>query len=155
RGQERPGGDEMTAKFDEALKNPPAGVQVWAACTAGQNSHELEGRFNNGVFLESLMEELDAVASGSLWGIPQPEDALPVDRLVKKVNDRMARTLAGRGLKQTSRLTGSEAAGGVKFDPDQAAAPEAAVAAGPVAGGLAPADQIDRILDEVRVPPIQ
>lgn len=34
RGQERPGGGPMSAKVDEALKNPPEGVQVWSACVA-------------------------------------------------------------------------------------------------------------------------
>ena len=45
--------DTLGARFDAVLKEPPAGVQVWTACTAGQYSYETDN-FPLGVFLESL-----------------------------------------------------------------------------------------------------
>jgi hypothetical protein len=40
RGQERPSPGPMGAILDAALQKPPAGVQVWSSCVAGQQSYE-------------------------------------------------------------------------------------------------------------------
>src|SRR5262249_42977267 len=43
RGLERPGSGPMSATLDGVLQKPPAGVQVWTACTSGQYSYESDG----------------------------------------------------------------------------------------------------------------
>jgi len=57
-GLERPASGEMGPKFDEVIKNPPAGVQVWSACVAGQKSYASDTH-PVGLFLESLRVGLD------------------------------------------------------------------------------------------------
>src|SRR5262249_45734744 len=57
-GAERPGADKMTAKMDEALKNPPKGVQVWSSCVADQRSFETDD-MPMGAFLDAIYDTLE------------------------------------------------------------------------------------------------
>jgi hypothetical protein len=105
RGDERASFGPMTAKFDQALKNPPAGVQVWSACTEGQFSYEFENaRINNSVFLDALYH----VADKGIEGMNQkPDDPIHVEKFVDLVNNMMKKDLDPLKLVQTSRLSGS------------------------------------------------
>jgi serine/threonine-protein kinase len=59
-GLERPGNGPMGPVLDAALQSPPAGVQVWSACSAGQYSYEgptaVEGGgpLASGIFLSEV-----------------------------------------------------------------------------------------------------
>ena len=58
RGLERPDSGALSAKFDEILKNPPEGVQVWSACVAEQTSLETDTS-PTGVFIDRLTGVLE------------------------------------------------------------------------------------------------
>jgi hypothetical protein len=144
----------MGAKLDAKLKSPPAGVQVWSACVAGQQSYEFEsGDIYNGLFVECLFE---ALAKGVEGKIQRPEQPIPLEPLVEKVNARMKAELAPFKKEQQSRLSGREAEGGAAYDPKQAPAPKLVIrpTAGPD-GGRASLDLVSGILREVDVPPVK
>src|SRR5205823_13530849 len=89
-GLERSNGGKMTAKTEEALKNPPAGVQVWSACSADQYSYEfddyseLQGHdIKGGAFLSTFFNTL----RDGVGGIPRPDDPLPIEPLAAKINE--------------------------------------------------------------------
>jgi hypothetical protein len=151
RGEELPGTDAMTDDFDAKLRNPPAGVQVWASCIKGQQSIELEG---GSVFLQVLCKVLqDGIA-----GIASPADALPLDRLVPKVNGRLVEILAPQKLAQQTRLSGTHIEeGGAAYNAAEPLPPrlvlKAVAPAGKKVAGLA---MVKNIVDEInRLPPVR
>jgi hypothetical protein len=89
RGKERPNGGKLAAGTEAMLKNPPKGVQVWSACSAGQYSYEFDEvaeykgqAIKGGAFL-SMFSVAFLEGSG---GIQKAEDPLPLDKLSKRVN---------------------------------------------------------------------
>jgi hypothetical protein len=158
RGFERPGSGSsdtkdpgaMSARIDEALQNPPDGVQVWSACTADQFSYEYE---NNGVFVDALWSVL---ARGSLEGIIQhPPDPIRVDRLVELVNKNMAAVLKPYGKTQTSRLAGKEPDGPGPYDPMEPLARTVAPRPPAAAGDVIALDETRKLLKDIDVAPIK
>jgi hypothetical protein len=156
RGFERPGSGSpdaktegaMTAKIDEALKNPPPGVQLWSSCVQDQFSLEYE---NNSVFLESLWLE----ASHGIDGVIQRREAsMPIDRLVDAVNKRMAEKLAPYKKAQTSRLVGKEPEEGAAYDPSEPLPPRV-VPKGVALAQACPVDEVRKLLAEIDLPPIK
>jgi hypothetical protein len=150
-GQERPGGAPMGKLLESQLLAPPAGVQVWSSCVLGQQSYE----FGSGsVFLQSLCAVLQAQPKANSQ---TPETPLPIDALVPLVNAHLERLLAPHKLmKQTSRLTGSEAEGGAAPNPNEEAAQYVVVRPPPVSGGTARPAEVKTILDEMnRIPPVR
>ena len=94
RSVERPAGGPMSPKFDLALKNPPPGVQVWAACTEGQQSYEFEdARISNGLFMEALYEAADRGVEGV---IQRPNDPFPVKQMVARQRETQGRVGAAQ-----------------------------------------------------------
>ncbi len=90
RGRERPSGGKLAASTAAMLKKPPKGVQVWSACSAGQYSYEFDDyaaygddAIKGGAFL-SLFSK--AFREGQT-GIQKPQDPLPLDKFVKRVNE--------------------------------------------------------------------
>src|SRR5262249_45041822 len=88
-GEIRPSGGKMSPKVEEMLKQPPAGVQVWSACSAGQYSYEYDDAVLGSLYLNGglLLNELFPVLNIGSEGIQKPEDPLPIERLAKKVNE--------------------------------------------------------------------
>jgi hypothetical protein len=91
RGKERPHGGKLAESTEALLKNPPAGVQVWSASSAGQYSYEFDDdyAFDNqavrgGAFLN--MFSVVFLAGGAGGKIQKPDDPLPIDLLAQKVN---------------------------------------------------------------------
>jgi hypothetical protein len=157
RGFERPGSGSadgktpgaMTAKIDEALQNPPAGVQVWSACVADQDSLEYE---NNGVFADALWLVL---ARGGLEGIIQhAQDPIRLDRLAELVNKQMTAELKPYNKTQTSRVAGKEPEGPGPYDPAEQAARRIEPKL-PSAADVLTLDQVRKLLRDVNVPPIK
>jgi hypothetical protein len=148
-GLERPASGEMTEKFQAALKNPPPGVQLWAACSAKQESYETDDA-PLGVFLDSLRKAL--ATGGPLDGrIPREDDLLPLDKLNAWINDHMKADLDRRGLKQVALLAGKPPEGSLAVDKTAAPArvpPLPVVRLGDTAAAL-------KVLSEVSVPPIK
>jgi hypothetical protein len=151
RGQERPGGGPMGPKLDEALKNPPPGVQVWSSCSAAQASYETDAN-PQGVFLEALC---GATLRGVQGKIQKPDDPLPVEYYCEAVNTAMQAELTPQKLTQVSRLTGREEEAGAAYDPAEAAPPAPVLAGVPAKAADATAKLVEGILDEVDLPPVK
>jgi len=151
RGEELPGAGSMTDDFDAKLLAPPAGVQVWASCTKGQQSIELE---RGSVFLQALC----TVLQERLPGIQEPSNPLPLEILVPKVNLRVKELLGPQKLEQVSRLSGTcVEEGGTPYNVAEPLPPrlvlKAVNPAGDKSAGLA---MIKNILDEInRLPPVR
>jgi len=117
-GEERPGSGPMGKKFAELLSKPPAGVQVWSACSADQLSHEL-GESSLGLFLDSMRLALtpEKGAKGALEGrIQKADDLVPVEALHKTMSTRMGTEAEKFKVKQLAMLAGSPPAEGADFD---------------------------------------
>ena len=157
RGLERPGSGPMPVALDSLLQKPPAGVQLWSACVAGQYSYEADGA---GVFLDKLDDALQPAIRKSA---PEPQDPLPMDSLASNVNGGTATEVASRigvlnGQKavQTPRLTGQMPEQGAAYDKEEPLPPPIARPALPVpSGGMARPGQIRSILNEIDLPPIK
>ena len=119
-GEERPSAGPLGEKFQKELKSPPAGVQVWSACSAGQQSQEFEGA-SLGAFLDSIRLALTpGKGKGALEGkIQKPDDEIPVQVLFEKANAIMAEQVGKRKLKQVALLAGSVPDSDVEFDPSE------------------------------------
>jgi hypothetical protein len=108
----------MSAKIEAALKQPPTGVQVWSACSAGQYSLKLrearkyEGRPLQGGLFQSLLPRTympGETPDSSSDGI------VPLEAMAQRVNSELALAIPAVGLgrfKQTSFTAGSVAAPG-------------------------------------------
>ena len=149
-GQERLGGDPMGPKLEAALKTPPKGVQVWASCAAGQRSVETEDE-PAGVFLAELQKAAPKAGAGR---IQQPDDPLPLVRLVESVNDGMAKGLAPLKLEQKSWVSGEAPAGTLPYDPAEPPPQPPALPAAPKQNGAG--DRLVRaVQDEIGLPPVK
>jgi hypothetical protein len=151
-GQERPGGEEMGPKLDAMLKDPPAGMQVWSSCIAKQHSYAADD-YPIGVFLDSLLTALNKGLSGT---IQRPEEPLPLEPYVARVNEIMKEDLSKRKLEQVSRLTGKQADAGVNFDKNVPPAPDAIASL-----ASAPADVavnqalLESLTEQIGTPPVK
>jgi hypothetical protein len=162
RGLERPGPGPMGAKLDEALKNPPPGVQVWSACMAGQYSYEgaieLPDRSLaiSGYFINELFEAVGSSKKRVNLGIQNPEDPLPLD-LLAKGDERAKGVQAGTEFevndwyqqKQTPRLSGQALVSSGAYNPAEPL-PEPLVIKmpPPPPGGAADRELVQAILRE-------
>jgi hypothetical protein len=148
RGRERPGSDPMGKVLDAKLQAPPEGVQVWASCVAGQQSYETE---SGSVFLQALC----AAMQERLPGFQEPGATLPLETLVPRVNQQVAKHVAPVKVQQTPRLAGREADGGATYNPDEPPAQVVSIRPAPVPGGdVAGAALVRQIVDEMlQVPP--
>src|SRR5207245_6158275 len=112
-GLERPGSGPLGKMFDEQLRNPPPGVQVWSACMAEQFSYEDSFR-NNSFFLDKL---LDALPAGSKGSIQRADDPLPLETLADAVNRGLKVEMERRQKEPVSPLSGKEAEAGAAYRP--------------------------------------
>jgi hypothetical protein len=144
RGLELPGSGAMTAEFDNQLKNPPKGVQVWTSCIKDQKAIEFE---KGSVFLQSLCSALQ-----DRWmGIQDQANALPMEQLCERVNQRMKALLEPENLEQTSRLAGQSPGSTGPYDPMESM-PDTLVVREPQppTGKSAPRGQVNAILGEIK-----
>ncbi len=134
---------QMPEGFDKAVLNPPAGVQVWSACQKEQTAIELEG---GSAFMQALCSALTTGAE--MKGISNPTQPIPIDALVKDVNDRLSGLVAPTKKTQISRLTGKAADKMVEYNKDEAL-PLALKLRPPMAGGAMAAskDDVNSILE--------
>src|SRR5262249_41364355 len=145
RGAERPGGEPMSERLDNALKTPPAGIQVWSSCVAGQYSCEFDG---TSIFLDQLYASKNQAV---LRKIQHPEDPRPLGALQEAVSQ----ATEGEGMKeqhakQTPRLVGTAPAEGAAYDPKEPLPPKLVPQPPAVPGGTAaPRGEIARLLDEI------
>ena len=157
RGLERPSGGAMTEAFEAAIAKPPAGVQVWTACSAGQHSYE-DAFANGGLFVSALIDGVTPLSrTRGLRLTPQKQnESLPIGELSAAVNRWTAAdasTYTRR--KQTPKVHGSEIKDGTEFNPDEAAA--GAVAFPKIEGDFfAPKALVQGILRQTeRIPPVR
>jgi hypothetical protein len=151
-GQERPGGEELGPKLDAMLKEPPAGVQVWASCSLKQRSYASD-EYPMGVFLDSMRKAMKTAGNGYLDG---PEKPIALERFVEKINGLMKEELSKRKLEQVSRLSGKEAESTLNYDKNESPAPDAVASL-----ASAPADVavnqalLESLFDQVGAPPVK
>ncbi|OAI46320.1 hypothetical protein AYO44_11505 [Planctomycetaceae bacterium SCGC AG-212-F19] len=146
----------MGQQLDTLLANPPTGVQVLTACTAGQFSYELDNKRKAGVqggIVLNLLPQLQ------LKDVQQrPQDPLPMAALAKALVPR-TRYLAQAFLdkEQTPRLNGTEAQTQLAYDPKAPATPRFKLElTGNFASGIASRAQIESLFKEIAgIPPIR
>jgi len=97
RGVELPHGGKLAASTAQLLRNPPAGVQVWSACSEGEYSYEFddyyefrEGGRTQGIKGGAFLCMFSVAFMQGLGGkIQTPNDPLPIESLAAKVNEYM------------------------------------------------------------------
>jgi hypothetical protein len=151
----------MGLAFDTMLQNPPPGVQVLTACTAGQYSYELEsnskefGAVSGGLMLSAFPDLRDRVANAS----SKPEDPLPIETLAAGVAIRTKRMadFFKFGTPQTPRLSGSSLETGLAHDASAEPAPKVEVElAGIFKEGVASREQIRTLFTDIAgIPPVK
>ncbi len=146
RGFERPGSDPMDETLDKILQNPPKGVQVWSSCVKDQQSYSFR---DGSLFLEALC----VAAAQRMEGIPDPNDVLPLDQLVPRVNRYIQDALKKSKLKQTPRLVGQLPSSGADFNKDTPMPKEVVIAKPKLEGGIAGKAIVRSILDEINAAP--
>jgi hypothetical protein len=163
RGLERPGTGPLGPKLDAFLNDPPAGVQVWSACVAGQYSYE--GAITlpdkkvgvGGYFINELAEAVGDFNKRVNTGVQQPSDPLPLDILAQ--GDGKAKGVnAGTTQEvkewykadQTPRLAGKPSGDPVAFDPAEPLPAPVVIKIPPFGEGqeAAPRALVQRILRE-------
>jgi hypothetical protein len=156
-GQERPDSGPMSEQLAGALQNPPAGVQVWSACSQGQVSHATEDA-GMGLFLDAIVRTLSPT---SPLGEPQgkashPAEPYPLEKLNEAVNQMMKKDLEALQLQQAAFLSGTVVDNGIRYDAGEAAPPGPTLADVPEQkGGLTTVKLVRTILDEISLPPIK
>jgi hypothetical protein len=156
RGAERPGTGPMGPKLDALVHAPPAGVQLWSACSAGQFSYETDAS-PMGVFLDKVITVLEADGGvNKVTGkIQRPEDALPIEAINEAITKTMKAELDLVKLIQVPRVTGKEAADGAPFNKDEPFPPDAQKQVAAPAINKENAKIIQGVLDEISLPPIK
>jgi predicted Zn finger-like uncharacterized protein len=165
RGLERPSPGPMSPALDALLRQPPRGVQVWSACSAGQYSYEGSafgtgrGESRRGLFLSELWEAVGPFRKR--LDIPQQKPAapLPVGPLANGTADKKgvdgateAAAVEVHTAKQTPYLSGEEQPGGAPFNAAEPAPAPIIVAAPTCAGGpAAPGGLVQSILEETAI----
>jgi hypothetical protein len=151
-GEERPSSGPMDPKFEAALKSPPPGVQVWSACSSGQQSNEFE-EAPLGLFLDTLRRGLaPEKGKGATTGrIQQADDLIPLAVLNEWVGKNMADALEKRKLVQKPFISGNPPLVEVAYDKTEAPA------ARPMFPSVASGDQklVKQILDEISLPSLK
>ncbi len=155
-GEERPVSGPLGPKFEAALKSPPAGVQVWSACSAGQQSVQFEDA-PLGLFLDSFRDALaPKKGKGALEGkIPDRNDLIPLKVMNDAVARRMQDELERRNLDKTNPqkpfMAGHEPTSGADYDRSELAA------AIPALPTVSPASQklVGELLRDVSVPSLK
>lgn len=107
-----------------------------------------------------FMQALSNALQERLGGFASPEDAIPVDALVPKVNQRMKDALAKDKdkVEQVSRLTGKEPESGAAYDPSEPLPPQVTIKppAPPMGDDKASGALISNILNEIKqIPPMK
>jgi hypothetical protein len=149
RGLERPDAGPMDAKFEKAVQSPPAGVQVWAACSSGQQSHETDDA-PQGTFIEALY---DASQKGIQNKIQKPDDPLPVEYFKEKVDEQMASDLKRFKLQQVSILSGKMSETGAAYDKDEPLAKAPTLA--PLPENKGNEKLVKAVLDQIGTPGVK
>jgi hypothetical protein len=149
RGLERPDAGPMDPKFEKALKSPPAGVQVWSACSAGQHSYETDDA-PQGAFLEALYA---ASQRGTQNMIQRHGDPLPLDFFKTKVDELMAADLKRRKQEQVSFLGGKMAEEGAPYDKNEPLAKRPTLAPMPDTRGNE--KLVKAVLDQIGTPGVK
>jgi hypothetical protein len=154
-GLERPASGPLGAKLDAALKTPPPGVQVWSACSEGQQSYETDNA-PMGIFLYKMFSALTTESKDKGLGgsIQKPEDPFPLEKVNDLVNEGMLKELDPLKLTQVARLTGKEAEGGAAYDKAEALPPSPTLAAVPKQPPEV-AKLLDSIRTQVSTPPVK
>jgi hypothetical protein len=158
RGEDDASTAAMGPKLDAVLKDPPAGVQVWSACVAGQHSYEYDQATLDSLLVEgSVFLSLLATASCEGGRVQKPEDLLPIDQLAKQVDAEVRKLVKVHAkAEQTPRLSGHEPTEGAEYDANQPTPPRFDLGRpNAMIAGAAPFAEVQSIFREVAVPPLR
>lgn len=102
-GRQRPGSEPMSEALAKALHSPPAGMQVWTTCSAGENAVELPK--TGGEFFAAFRLVADTGTILNKGGLP--EESIPVSTWSVPVAKKLGELVAKDGKPaQTPKLTG-------------------------------------------------
>jgi hypothetical protein len=152
RGVERGTLAKMGDDLDKMLREPPRGVEVLTACTAGEFSYERDGE--GGLFLEQVSKLREAGGLKDLQDAPdKPLPVQPLSWQIAKPLQASAKLHFQRD--QTVRLAGAEANQGLAYDPKQAKPLRPGLLPTPPNGAAAARGDVLRMLKLAeRVPPL-
>jgi len=153
RGVERGSLDKMGPVLDKMLREPPKGVEVLTACTAGQFSYEGEDE-GGSLFLNqvSKLREGDGLKDVN-DGVDKPLPVQALTQQLAKATQTAAKQVFNR--EQTVRLTGTEANPGLAYDPKQRKPFRPAIIPVPYDGAAAARGDVLRMLKLAEgVPPL-
>jgi hypothetical protein len=157
-GVVRPGSGKMTEKTEVALKNPPAGVQVWSACSRDQESYETDDGMTMGAFVARICTVLAKrkAEGGYAETFQKREDPIELDKLNELVVAGLAKDLGKMKLTQTPFVAGKEKEGGTAYDPKEKM-PDAVAIISPqtATGGQANVKLVKEVLAEIGTPPVK
>jgi hypothetical protein len=158
RGSERADGGAMSLKFEALLTEPPAGVQVWTACSAGEHSYDESILLSGSVFLSTMIDALTTESKERTLklAVQKPTESIPIAAISARIN-RWTTEDAKLYLRrtQTPKLYGEEKDNGAAFKLSEPAA--VAVQFPKIEGNFfAPKELIDGILRELAdIPPVK
>jgi len=160
RGEERPGSGPMGEELDKILSEPPPGVQILSSCSKGEYSYEFDNGlvYNNRPIQGSVFVNLFVNGSTQVTlGIQTPKTAIPVEPYAKKLAEVFRSPDPNAQLKQTPRLAGLAPPKEGLYDPKEPPAPPIVLGATELSlpGGVAPPEEIRKLLAEIDVPPIK
>jgi hypothetical protein len=150
RGLERPGSGPMDPKLEALLMKPPAGIQVWSACAAEEYSYEVD---SEGIFLRKLS---DALSPDVFSKKQAPGDPLPIDDLAETVDRNVTRE-AERQLKAKEKpmVFGLLPENPIAYDRDDPLPARLEIPKLAATGASADRNEVHRIFEEIRLPPIK
>lgn len=149
-GNERPGGEPMSAKMEEIIKVVPPGVQVLTACASEQRSMETDGE-PLGVFMDGFA---DALQKGIKGKIQKQNDNIPIDQLYEATVKNVEALALEQNFKQTPKMYGSFKDNGSEFDASEPMPPKLTIT------GMKPAskegiDLVKSVFEEIGTPPVK
>jgi hypothetical protein len=140
----QPGSEPMGNAMEARMRNPPAGVEIWLACGAKEQSIESD---RGGLFLEMVCKNCVDLPT-------PPAYSIPIKKLAARVRMDVEERSASIGHTQTPVLFGPEPAGPGPFNSKEAQPPAVAIKP-PTAGKekVADAPGLKSILDEISLLP--
>lgn len=147
-GQERPGGEAMSAELAAAIAAAPEGVEVITSCRETERSWETDID-PAGIFLGSFSKVLNDGLKGQ---IQKPGDPISVDKITKETSLLLTQKAQELGKPQALQSLGKLVDSEVEETAEPAPAPK-------VAGGQAPdkllVERTGIILKSIHLPPVK
>jgi hypothetical protein len=147
-GQERPGGESMSAELATAIAAAPEGIEVITSCKEAERSWETDID-PAGIFLASFSKVLNDGLKGQ---IQKAGDPIPVEKIVKETSLLVTQKAQELGKPQTLQSVGKCVESDIEESGEAAAVAK-------VAGGQTPdkllVERTGNILKAIHLPPVK